>query len=136
MATRNLAPGIIDKTIYWQSKYKWYRGISSAVYRYGKEYNLCVIPPSPRKRYNIWPWENLIGEAKDILKNTSRLIFYGFGFSLTDQSLSSVLGDRFKTIKKIYVIDKNENCSKFQQQASKFLSVDADKIGFGTIPGL
>ena len=117
-----------ENRLYWQSKYKWNRGISSAMYTHSGKYKLCVIPPSPEKRYSKFPWKDLMGEAKKIISNTDKLIFYGFGFADTDSSLSEELKECVKNAKEIHIIDKNSDSMKFRNKVTRFLHVNQVKF--------
>lgn len=120
---------------YWQSKYQWKHSISSAVYTHYGKYELCVIPPSPEKRYTASPWQDLMKETKDILRNTSKLIFYGFGFPDTDEALRSELEVPLKQIEEIRIKDIDAS-EEFKRRAINFLQVNEGRIKFNQIPGL
>ena len=117
-----------ENRLYWQSKYKWNRGISSAIYKHSGEYKLCVIPPSPEKRYSEFPWKDLMKEAKKIISNTDKLIFYGFGFADTDKSLKKELKDYVRNVREIHIIDKNSDSMKFRNKVIRFLHVNQVKF--------
>ena len=123
-----------EDKLYWQSKYKWNKGISSAMYTHSGKYKLCVIPPSPEKRYSKFPWKDLMGEAKKIISNTDKLIFYGFGFADTDESLGKELKDYVKKVGEIHIIDKNSDSMKFRNKVTRFLHVN--QVKFDQIPRL
>ena len=125
-----------NNRLYWQSKYKWCRGISSAIYTHSGEYKLCVIPPGPEKRYSEFPWKYLMAEAKKIISNTDKLIFYGFGFADTDESLSEKLKECVGNKIEIHVIDKNSDSMKFRDKVKNFLDVNDTRVKFNQISGL
>ena len=124
-----------EDKLYWQSKYKWNKGISSAMYKHSEKYKLCVIPPSPKKRYSEFPWKNLMKEAKEIISNTDKLIFYGFGFAETDESLGKELKGYVKKEGEIHIIDIISD-KEIKDKVSKFLEVECNRIKVNQIQGL
>lgn len=125
-----------DEKYFWQSKYKWYKGISSAMYKHNGAYKRCVIPPNPGKRYKKSPWKELIREAKNILKDTDKLIFYGFGFGRTDKHLKEELEDSLKNINDIKVIDKNSDSVDFTKRVNNWFPYKESNINFVQTDGI
>lgn len=112
-----------DKKFYWQNKYMWKNGISSNVYTHNNEYELCVVPPSPAKKYNVEPWKGLFDAAALILKNTQNLIFFGFGFAETDRALSEKLRENIKNIREIAIYQHPEPNDDNKEKAKTFLGL-------------
>jgi len=111
-----------DNKLSVNDKYEWHRGITTNKYTREKEvenvYSLCVIPPSPEKKYDKDPWKSLFLEAQKVWDSTDKLIYYGFGFSEGDKNLTELF-EKIKGTTEIIIFDKKAGEEKFKKRVKE-----------------
>ena len=120
---------------FWQDEFKWKVDGTTAAYTYGGLFERTVIPPVTGKRLTEEPYHSLYETGEEVLGNTNKLVFYGFGFSEPDISTNYWLKKHTHSIAAVIVFDKRTD-SVFQQTVKKILNRKKGIEFFGTDKGI
>ncbi len=87
------------------------------------DYSFCVIPPSTDKRdqYKEEPWNTWFKNAKKILKESQKIIFFGFGFSGNDKALRDLFKNCGYYGKVIEIYDIKAKDPEFKKAVKGFI---------------